>query len=311
MVAVAGACGTGDPPAAAVIPLDGPAAAGAPAPATDPVDAGARRGDRPNVARPSGASPAAASAGATAGTEPTDDTDERAGTEPEATATSPAPDRVLLLGDSLLWTQKDLLTAAFAEHGVETRFEGGSGTGPLTAQSRWIADLTRALVEFGPDAVVVEACCNYGASPDHPEYDFYLFDGSPVAADSDTMFELWADATAEIVRRAEAAGVAVWWVITPPVDTASPIHDRIERINRIARQMADDWPGLRYIDWTSAVTTPSGRLLDPVVADDGSESPLRVDGVHFSRAGLALLTEVTVGAVVGGPAAFPGSAPTA
>jgi hypothetical protein len=232
---------------------------------------------------------------------------------PATTAGAPVagaamPHRVLLLGDSLVWTQRDALAAQFAAVGVETRFAGGSGTGPLTAQSGWIRELASALDDFHPDAVVVEACCNYGASPEHPEYDYYLDDGTPVPADTELMYDLWAAADEEIVQRAEATGATVWWVVTPPVDPQSAIAGRLDRFNRIARQLADDHPALRYLDWASAVTTPNGRLYDPVTRSDGTTTPLRVDGLHFTDAGRALLTDATVRAVTGMAPAYPGHA---
>lgn len=187
---------------------------------------------------------------------------------------------------------------AFAAYEIATRFEGGSGTGLLTDQGRWLDALVVAVAEFDPDMVVIEACCNYGASPEHPEYLYYHDDGSPVVPDSEEMYALWAEAAEQALDLAAAAGAEVWWVITPPTAPEIDVHERIERFNRITRELASRNPELHLLDWAEAVTTDSGALLDPVVLPDGTTTPLRVDGLHFSDAGNALLTESTVDALL-------------
>ena len=148
---------------------------------------------------------------------------------------------------------------------------------------------------------MIEACCNYGRTADHPELSYYALDGDEVPADGEAMYDLWADAADAAVRAAAAGGAQVWWVITPPLDPSAPLHDRVERFDRIARNLSDNWPALRSIDWGLVTTTSSGTLLDHVATADGKSEPLRTDGVHFSDAANALLTQLTVRSVLGEP----------
>jgi hypothetical protein len=216
----------------------------------------------------------------------------------EATSTSAV--RALIVGDSLVWTQVDELRDAFADAGVDAQFVGGPGTGLLTAQMAWVEAIELAVDTLDPDIVLIEACCNYGATAERPELSYYTQDGDEVPTDSEAMYELWSDAAARAVEAASAGGADVWWVLTPPLATDSPLAERVERFNRIALNLAGDWPGLRYLDWGRVVTTSSGALLESVPSGNGGTEPLRVDAVHFGPAANAKLTDFTVATVLAG-----------
>jgi hypothetical protein len=208
----------------------------------------------------------------------------------------PAPPRgdVLLVGDSLLYALVPTLTATLADRGVTTHVAGGPGTGLLSGQMDWISQIQTAVDLADPEVVVIEACCNYGATPEHPEYDYRLIDGSAVVPDSSTMFDLWAQAADQAVEAAAAGGAQVLWVIAPPVPDDHPLRARIERFNRIARHLVDEHPDLGYVDWERALTGLDGGLVDPVPLDDGTSEPLRVDNIHLGPAADARVAAVTL-----------------
>jgi hypothetical protein len=214
-------------------------------------------------------------------------------------ASSVRPRRdVLLVGDSLLYEIVPTLTENLGAHGVDVHVAGAPGTGLLSGQMDWVRQITQAVETHDPDVVVIEACCNYGATPEHPEYDYRLFDGTVVAPDSFAMYELWAQAADQAVAAASARGAQVLWVITPPVQDDHELHDRIERLNRVARHLVVEHPDLAYIDWELPLTGPDGGLIDPIPLGDGRWEPLRADFIHLGPAADAIVAGVTVDAVV-------------
>ena len=56
-------------------------------------------------------------------------------------------ERVLIVGDSLVWYQDTELRAAFGDAGVEVRFAGGPGTGLLSSQMAWVDEIAAAVAE--------------------------------------------------------------------------------------------------------------------------------------------------------------------
>jgi hypothetical protein len=205
---------------------------------------------------------------------------------------------VLFVGDSLVWLQQDALTAAFTAAGVDLTLAGGSGTGLLTGQMEWLDEIATAVATDDPDVVVIEACCNYGATAEDPDHGYTLIDGSVVEPDSQTMYDLWADAAQQAVELASAGGATVLWVVAPPVPSDHPLHDRIERFNRIVRDLAETYPELVLVDWEQALTDETGALMDPIQAADGTWESLRIDNIHLSEPANAIVRERTVDAVV-------------
>jgi hypothetical protein len=259
------------------------ACAGGSGGAGEPVAVGA------GTSRATATTPVTASPGTTATT----------AVSPASTTTTTAPHpEVLVVGNSLVWLEADALTAAFAVEGVEARFAGGSGTGLLTAQMVWVDEIEAAVTRDDPDAVVVEACCNYGATDEHPEFAYTLIDGSVVETDSELMYELWADAAEQAVRAAGSRGATVLWVIAPPVPPTHPLHDRIGRFNLIVRNLAEEIPSLVLVDWEVALTDATGALIDPIHGSDGTWVPMRIDGLHLSPPANTIVIARTVEAVL-------------
>ncbi|MCU1356234.1 MAG: hypothetical protein JWM89_1652 [Acidimicrobiales bacterium] len=194
-------------------------------------------------------------------------------------------DRVLFVGDSLLFGAHDELTATFDSHDVMTRFVGYPGTGLLTAQDLWLRGITTVVRTWHPDVVVIEACCNYANN----EPGYRLADGRVVAADTEEMFRVWADHAADAVRRARAGGATVLWVTTPvPGPEVEPnIRARIVRFRRIA-----DGLGVPQVDWRTPLLHDGGYTRTAVIR--GVTVPIRKDDdLHLTDIGDLLVTSAT------------------
>ena len=112
--------------------------------------------------------------------------------------------RILFVGDSMMIGASRQLTSRFTHAGAETRFVGYPGTGLLSGQGWWNREITHAVDTWHPDAVVIEACCNYRSG----EPGYQLPDGTTIEAGSAAMYDAWARQVKDAVRRAGAHGGA-------------------------------------------------------------------------------------------------------
>ncbi len=202
-----------------------------------------------------------------------------------AAGTDDGQRRVLLVGDSLMFDARGALEARLGEEAVETRYVGFPGTGLLSGQGWWNPEISAQVEEWAPDVVIIEACCNYAIG--EPEY--VTAAGETVVADSEQMFEEWADMAAEAVARARAGGAQVYWFTTPCVGGAVGDHHRprVDRFNGIG-----DAQAVERLDWRT-VLCPDGAFT-PVVEVNGQPTAVRAeDGVHLAPAGNELVAEVT------------------
>ncbi len=197
---------------------------------------------------------------------------EPAGT-PIADANGDGRLRVLFLGDSLVQRASDELTEIFTANGVEVEFRGYTATGLLTqlpedgGATWWSGELNDSLATFGPDIVVIEACCNYDGTYTDP-------DTSALPADSEAHYDRWRQEAEALTSAATATGAAVYWVLSPseaPTAGAPWPPTRVERFNEIYRSL-----GVALIDWRTVF----------YAAQKTSPEDLRdEDGVHLSSAG--------------------------
>jgi hypothetical protein len=221
-----------------------------------------------------------------------------AGGDQPAMPTPPKPDRVLLVGDSLLHQSRHDVDGRFEALGAETAWIGGAGEGLLTDQSAWLDQIDHAIETFDPDAVVIEACCNYAQEDD----DELFLDASGIAVprDSPAMFELWEAAGREAVARAGAQGATVSVVIAPPpveyTFFSLMVGERMERFASIWREIAADTPGVQLIDWTPAFS--DGDTLVTVLPGLGQVR--HDDGLHVVGYGHELVASLTAEGVLEG-----------
>lgn len=208
-----------------------------------------------------------------------------------------APDRVLMVGDSLLHQSRTAFDERFELLDIEANWVGGPGEGLLTDQRSWLDQIDQEVASFEPDAVVIEACCNYAQHDDDELYQ--LPDGSTVARDTELMYELWHEAALEAVDRAAAGGADVYVVVAPrPVEGTffhAIVGDRMERIATIWRQVADERPAAELVDWTPLFAS-EGRMVTVL---PGVGRVRHEDGLHIVGPGEDLVVDRTVTALLG------------
>lgn len=218
--------------------------------------------------------------------------------DPVVQAVAPeAPDRVLVVGDSLLHQARVAFDERFEQLDVDAEWIGGPGEGLLTDQREWLEQIDEVVGTFAPDAVVIEACCNYAQHDD--EELFRLPDGTPVGRDTELMYELWHEAALEAVDRAGAGGAEVYVVVAPrPVEGTffdAIVGDRMERIATIWRQVAEQRPEIHLVDWTPLFAS-EGRMVTVL---PGVGRVRHEDGLHIVGPGEELVVDRTVTALLG------------
>ncbi|MCU1354516.1 MAG: hypothetical protein JWM05_3725 [Acidimicrobiales bacterium] len=198
-----------------------------------------------------------------------------------AAEAAPVRHRVLLVGDSLTYNGTPQLTDEMAAHAVDVAFVGGSGTGLLSEQDRWVRQIGEQVATFHPDVVVIEACCNYAVF----EPGYVGADGLTLPPNSPAMYAAWARAARAAVRAASAGGAPVYWVVTPDAgpQVTADVRARVQRFNEISASL-----GVPLIDWRSTLE-PAGRYT---LAIDGVQVR-RIDGLHFTAAGSRLVAATT------------------
>jgi hypothetical protein len=102
----------------------------------------------------------------------------------------------------------------------------------------------------------------------------------------------WDREVRGLIRRAQAGGAHVIWVLSPPVRTNGfygPLEEHVTRLN----QMYRDLP-VPLLDW-GRVIAPGGTYTDSVLGPDGEPEVVRLaDGVHMTEFGNELLADLTL-----------------
>ncbi len=205
------------------------------------------------------------------------------------TSTVPVVDRVLLVGDSVMGQAYEDFHAHFDDAGILTGYAGGPGSGPLHPQGDWGRQIDNWVTVFDPDVVVMEACCDYTQETD----DVYVDpQGNAVPPNTDAVYPNWEREVRDLIRRAEAGGAHVVWVLSPPVQTNGfygPLEEHVTRLNEFYRTLP-----VQLLDWSTAVA-PGGRYTWSLPGPDGEPEQVRVeDGVHMTAYGNELLADLTL-----------------
>jgi peptidoglycan/LPS O-acetylase OafA/YrhL len=205
------------------------------------------------------------------------------------TSTVPVLDRVLLVGDSVMGQAYEVFRDSFDAAGITTGYAGGPGSGPLHPQGDWGRQIDEWVEEFDPDVVVMEACCDYTQETDEVYVDPQ---GHAVPPNTDAVYPNWEREVQDLIRRAEAGGAHVVWVLSPPVQTNGfygPLEQHVTRLNQFYRTLP-----VEVLDWSTAVA-PGGRYTWSIPGPDGQPEQVRVeDGVHMTPYGNQLLADLTL-----------------
>lgn len=202
--------------------------------------------------------------------------------------------RVMIVGDSVMWGAAPAIDQAFSTYGAQVNYVGLAATGPLWNNKQWLTWVKDRLATFKPDLVIFEACCLYpGAAWPAPTGGGQLYvnsQGVTVQPDTPLMFSEWDKAVRELVAAARAAGATPWWVTLPPATEASRYYgtlmpERMAQLTTIHRNL-----GVPIVDWGV-----------PAAADPSIRYP---DGIHFTDAGYRVVADYTLQAtteLVDGP----------
>ncbi len=213
---------------------------------------------------------------------------------PDAADTSTVPnvDRVLLVGDSVMGQAYEVFRGVFEDKGILTGYAGGPSTGPLQPQGDWARQIDDWVTRFDPDVVVMEACCDYTQPTDEVYVDPA---GNEVLPATDAVYPNWDREVRDLIRRAQAGGAQVIWVLSPPVQTNGfygPLEQHVERLNQMYRNLP-----VPLLDW-SQVIAPDGTYTETVAGPGGEPLDVRLDdGVHMTEAANRLLAALTLSQV--------------
>jgi peptidoglycan/LPS O-acetylase OafA/YrhL len=219
------------------------------------------------------------------------DPDEVLAAAPDAadTSTVPTVDRVLLVGDSVMGQAYEVFRGVFEDQGIVTGYAGGPSTGPLQPQGDWARQIDDWVDRFDPDVMVMEACCDYTQATD----DVYTDpQGNEVLPATDAVYPNWDREVRDLIRRAQAGGAQVIWVLSPPVQTNGfygPLEEHVARLNQMYRNLP-----VPLLDW-GRVIAPDGTYTESVIGPDGEPEVVRLaDGVHMTEFGNELLADLTL-----------------
>jgi peptidoglycan/LPS O-acetylase OafA/YrhL len=207
-------------------------------------------------------------------------------------------DQVLLVGDSVMSQAYDQMQLRFAARGVATAYAGGPGTGPLSPQGSWAAQIRDWVTAQDPDVVVIEACCNYTIEPEARYVDA---DGTALAPGSPAVLPAWDREVRQLIDLAGADGAQVVLVRFAPVQTNGWYGDmegHVAGVNALYDGIALERPDVTVLDWGRPLA-PSGTFAWEVPDATGSLVRVRLDdGVHLTPAGSDRVAAATVAEVL-------------
>ena len=188
-----------------------------------------------------------------------------------APATVPEPERVLLVGDSILRQTGPALAERLGP-GYAVRNVAVNGSGLLTPRFYdWDARLDEELGKVQPDLVVFEFLGNYTGDPAGlwrtPE-------GDVVESIEDPSFATeWGRQTDAAMAAIEPTGAVVILVLPPSVPVPA-VQMAVDRLRAVYQEVEARWPFVRLVDALAAVDGPADRAVDGVHLSDAGERAL-------------------------------------
>ena len=203
--------------------------------------------------------------------------------------------KLLLVGDSLMHQASFFFAQALP--GVDVRWVGKDGAGPLTEQGQVVGAVNDAVRDFDPDVVLIEFAGSYltriGGRP------FITSAGTRVRDGSDLMYEVWDEQSHTIVKEARSKGAEVLWALTPAIEPNGffgYLAAGVPRLNDIYRHL----PSTGIVDWyTASLGADGGFSADLADARGHRETARQPDGLHFTAFGYRLLVAVARPAIDG------------
>ena len=193
-----------------------------------------------------------------------------------------APDRVLLVGDSLM-NQVATPLRAMTGNQVDVRSEAVSGSGLL---SPWLFDwqqrLPRVAGAYDPDVVVLLFIGNYRVGSDQA---YTTADGRRIEnRRTEAFFEAWQHEAERLTEAAAEEAGRVVWVLPPPMENRG--DQRVaERLREIYRTIASGNGDVSTVDANDTLAGPDGGFQARSRGDGQQERLRSRDGVHLTRPG--------------------------
>lgn len=196
------------------------------------------------------------------------------------------PARVLLLGDSMMLEglgpplQRELKK----NDGLAVFRDGRYGTG-LTRLDNfdWLAYFDQMLEKYHPDLVILTLGAN--------DPQDMVEDGRRLPVGGQDWTEIYAQRVADLLTRAEAHRVRVFWVGLP-VMGREPYGARIAHINKVADAVCLVAPNCSYWDSRLAVADAQGGFTAYLPDAQGRSVRVRAkDSIHLTEVGGRLMTE--------------------
>ena len=220
----------------------------------------------------------------------------------ETTTTAPPPrlERVLIMGDSLIHQAYPTIQDRLARVGIESNVIGRPGETLMSAQGAWRDALDQAITEHDPDVVILQSCCGTG-DPRRPD-PYVDANGIELIPDSPAIWQEWRRLAWEYTVSARQNGALVLWILSPPANTNGyygPIESRIDVANDIYITASACSDMIDTIDW-SLIAGTNGEFVEALPDENGDLIRVRsADGLHFTKAGQALLADLTRSVVLG------------
>ena len=203
-----------------------------------------------------------------------------------ANVNAAGPERVLIIGDSMMRVTAHATTLALDKHaGVTTKSQTslGSGLARLDAYD-WIAKVDELVKEFNPDMTVAWFGTN--------DRQAMQTETGIINAEDPGWEAEYARRIGVIMDKLTAAkGARVYW-LELPVMREKGVNDFVEIINRIAKSEADKRASVTFFATRGILGRKPDAYSPNVIGPTGKMIVLRdSDGVHLSRPGADRIAE--------------------
>lgn len=194
-------------------------------------------------------------------------------------------ERVLCIGDSLMFQASSEVTMALQSKGYDVQVNAVAGSGLLDTKYDWPLTASGLIASFNPDIVVAEFIGDYGLLGTRPG----------VAPNSQAFYDAWMLAAQQLEDILTARHAQVYWVIGPPVAQPSGEHN-IMILDHIYQTLAASDTGSGHppvINMNARFAGQGGGYTEYLPLPDGQLVQVRTpDGTHLTPAGQSLFAQV-------------------
>lgn len=196
------------------------------------------------------------------------------------------PSTVLLLGDSMMLEGlgPPLQRALKRNEGLKVYRDGRYGTG-LTRLDNfdWLAYFDEILDKYEPDLVILTVGANDAQD--------MVGSGRRVHLGSENWNKTYVERVGDLLSRAEARGVTVFWVGLP-IMGQEPYGQRIAAINNLASEACGLAANCRFWDSWLSVADAKGNYAVFLSGADGKSIRVRAkDNIHLTESGGRIMAE--------------------